>query len=132
VTEARAGDGRAWRAVVEGVPATLGETRRLSFTLRLSGAPLPIPGSPLEVRVPLATGVILPQSALQQIEGVWGVFVRDGEKARFAPVRRGAELGGDVLVLEGVAPGDVVVTDGAYLLKSLRLRRSGAEEEHEH
>ena len=132
VTEARSTDGREWRAVVEGLPTALGESRRLTYSLRLSGAAPPMPGLPLEVRVPLATGVILPQNAVQQLEGVWGVFLREGEQARFVPVRRGAELGGDVLILEGVRPGDSVVTEGAYLLKSLRLRRSGAEEEHEH
>lgn len=133
VTEARAADGRKWRAVLEGVPSTLSaDTRRLAYRLRLSGATLPLPGVPLEVHVPLATAVILPQAALQQVEGVWGVFLRDGESARFVPVRRGAELGGDVMVLEGVKPGDVVVSEGAYLLKSLRLRRSGTEGGHGH
>ena len=132
VTEARGADGTRWRAVLEGVPAALAaESRRLSYRLRLSEAALPLPGVPLEVRVPLATAVILPQQAVQQIEGVWGVFLRDGEHARFVPVRRGAELGSDVLVLDGVKPGDVVVSDGAYLLKARKLRGAGGDE-HEH
>jgi cobalt-zinc-cadmium efflux system membrane fusion protein len=83
--------------------------------------------------VPLARAIVLPQSALQQIEGTWGVFVREGEEARFLAVRRGAELGGDVLVLGGVEPGQVVATEGAYLLKSLYLKlSSGGETAHEH
>lgn len=126
VTEARGEGGVRWKAVLEGIPFALNpETRRLSYRLRLSGANLPLPGVPLEVHVPLATAVILPQTALQQIEGVWGVFRKDGESAAFVPVRRGAELGSDVMVLEGVSPGDVLVTEGAYLLKTLQLRRSG-------
>ena len=47
----------------------------------------------------------------------------------FRPVRRGAELGGDVLVLAGLAPGEVIATEGAYLLKALPQalgRRGGA------
>ena len=132
-TEARHADGRRWSAVVEGVPPALApETRRLSYRLRLSGAALPLAGTPLEVRVPLARALILPQTALQQIEGVWGVFVREGEEAHFRPVEKGAELGGDVLVLSGLAPGENVATDGAYLLKSLFLKRAGGGGGHDH
>jgi cobalt-zinc-cadmium efflux system membrane fusion protein len=75
---------------------------------------------------------VLPQDSLQQIEGVWGVFVRDNEFARFQPVRKGPELGGEVMVLGGVAPGDPVATEGAYLLKALWLKRSGAGDDHGH
>jgi Membrane-fusion protein len=84
------------------------------------------------VRVPFASGVILPQSALQQIEGVWGVFVRDGQRAVFRPVRRGMELGSDVLLLAGVEPGQEVVADGAYLLKSTWLKARSGGDAHEH
>jgi cobalt-zinc-cadmium efflux system membrane fusion protein len=119
---------------VEGVPASLDpDTRRLTYRLRLEGEePPPLAGTPLEVRVPLALAIVLPQAALQQVEGSWGVFVREGEQARFQAVRRGAELGGDVLVLAGVEPGQVVATEGAYLLKSLYLKLSGGGDAHEH
>ena len=59
-------------------------------------------------------------------------FVREDETVRFAPVRRGAELGGDVLVLDGVETGQIVATEGAYLLRSLYLKLSGGGEAHEH
>jgi cobalt-zinc-cadmium efflux system membrane fusion protein len=132
-TEARRADGQRWTARLEGVPMALAtETRRLSYRLRLSGAPLPLPGTPLEVRVPLARATILPQSALQQVEGTWGVFVRQGSVASFRPVRRGAELGGDVMVLSGVATGEAVAADGAYLLKSMLLKQRSGGDEHEH
>lgn len=108
------------------------DTRRLSYRLRLLGGALPIPGTPLEVHVPLAKTVVLPQSALQQVEGTWGVFVKEGEEAVFRPVRRGAELGGDVMVLEGVKPGETVVGEGAYLLKSLQIKRKSGGEDHDH
>jgi cobalt-zinc-cadmium efflux system membrane fusion protein len=132
-TEVRRADGRRWPARVEGVPAALSpETRRLAYRLRLAGEDLPLPGTPLEVRVPLATAIVLPQTALQQIEGNWGVFVRQGEEAVFRPVRRGAELGSDALVLEGLTPGETVATEGAYLLKALHLKLAGGGENHEH
>jgi cobalt-zinc-cadmium efflux system membrane fusion protein len=131
--EVRASDGSRWRARVVGVPAALGEeTRRLTFRLSLAGGPFPLPGKPVEVRVPFASGVILPQAALQQIEGVWGVFVRDGERASFRLVRRGLELGSDVLLLDGVAPGEEVVAGGAYLLKSTWLKARSGGDPHDH
>lgn len=133
ITEVRKADGQRWKARLEGIPATLtADTRRLGYRLRLLGGPLPLPGTPVEVHVPLARAVVLPQSALQQIEGTWGVFVKEGEAAEFRPVRRGAELGGDVMVLAGVEPGEIVAGDGAYLLKSLVLKRKRGGEGHDH
>ncbi len=133
VTEVRKGDGQRWKARLEGTPMTLTtDTRRLSYRLRLLGGPLPIPGTPLEVHVPLAKTVVLPQSALQQVEGTWGVFVKEGEEAVFRPVKRGAELGGDVMVLDGVKSGETVVGEGAYLLKSLQIKRKSGGEDHDH
>jgi membrane fusion protein, heavy metal efflux system len=135
-TEVRQADGRRWKARVEGVPPELSnETRRLTYRLRLEGpkeGSPPLAGTPLEVRVPLARAVVLPQTALQQIEGNWGVFVRNGDRAVFRPVRKGAELGGEVLVLEGIAPGESVATEGAYLLKSLSLKLAGGGDAHDH
>lgn len=133
VTEVRKSDGRKWKARLEGVPMSLSQdTRRLSYRLRLTGGPLPLPGTPLEIRVPMAKAIVLPQSALQQVEGVWGAFIRQGDVAEFRPVRRGAELGGDVMVLEGVQPGEQVATDGAYLLKALLLKQKSGGDDHDH
>ncbi len=36
------------------------------------------------------------------------------------------------MVLEEVAPGDQVATDGAYLLKAPQLKQAGGEEAHDH
>jgi cobalt-zinc-cadmium efflux system membrane fusion protein len=132
-TQVRRGDGTRWTASVEGLPAGLTpDTRRYPYLLRLENGPYPSPGTPLEVRVPLARGIVVPQEALQIIEGEWGVFVREGEEAVFTHVRRGAELGGDVLVLEGLVPGAEVATAGAYLLRPLWMKRMGGGEQHAH
>jgi cobalt-zinc-cadmium efflux system membrane fusion protein len=131
-TEVRSSDGRHWKARVAGVPSVLSDdTRRLSFRLELVDGALPLPGQPVEVRVPFAVAVVLPQAALQQIEGVWGVFVQAGDRAAFHPVRRGVELGPNVVVDDGVGPGDVIAADGAYLLKSLWLKARSGGDEHE-
>lgn len=132
-TEVRRGDGTRWAAVVEGLPAGLtADTRRYPYLLRLESGPFPAPGTPLEVRVPLARGIVVPQEALQIIEGDWGVFLKEGDEAVFHKVRRGAELGGDVLVLEGLEAGQEVATAGAYLLRPLWMKRMGGGEQHAH
>ncbi len=135
-TEVRRANGERWQATVEGMPASLSDaTRRLTYRLRLAGdeKSWPLAGTPLEVRVPLASAVVLPQVALQQIEGTWGVFVKNAGRAELRPVRKGAELGAEVLVLEGVSPGETIATDGAYLLKSLYLKLAGGGgDEHDH
>lgn len=122
---------RTWQGEVVSLPTTLGDqTHRLAYRLKLSGAPLPLPGTPLEVEVPLGRGILLPTSALQQIDGVWGVFLQEGDAARFQAVTRGPEAGRNTLVSGGLAPGAKVVTDGAFLLKSkLMLLQSGGGDE---
>jgi cobalt-zinc-cadmium efflux system membrane fusion protein len=132
-TTVRRSDGKSWTARVEGLPTSLSaETRRLGYRLRLAGGEAPYPGTPLEVRVPLPKGIVVPQGAIQQVEGNWGVFVATESQATFRPVRRGPELGGDVIVLDGLSAGERIATDGAYLLKALLLKQSGEGEAHAH
>jgi cobalt-zinc-cadmium efflux system membrane fusion protein len=132
-TEVRSSDGRRWKARVAGIPSVLADdTRRLAFRLELIDGTPPLPGEPVEVRVPFAMAVILPQAAVQQIDGTWGVFVRAGDSAVFHPIRRGVDLGSDVVIDGGVSPGEEIATDGAYLLKSLWLKVRSGDDEHEH
>jgi len=37
-----------------------------------------------------------------------------------------------VMVLDGVKPGETVVGEGAYLLKSLQIKRKSGGEDHDH
>lgn len=129
-SEVRQAHGRTWKARLEGTPSTLTtDTRRLSYRLRFVGGPLPIPGTSVEVKVPMEEGVYLPQAALQQMEGRWGVFVVQKEKAEFRPVKRGTEVKDEVLVLEGLKPGETIVAEGAYLLKAYQQKRTQPEAE---
>lgn len=131
--EVRQANGRTWKARLESTPTTLtSDTRRLSYRLRIIGGPLPIPGTSVEVKVPVEKAIFLPQSALQQIEGRWGVFVAEKESAEFRPVKRGMELKDEVLVLEGLKPGETVVAEGAYLLKAYQQKRSQPEGDEGH
>lgn len=132
-TEVRHAGGRTWKARLEGTPTALtADTRRLGFRLRFTGGPLPIPGTPVEVKVPMEQGIYLPQAALQQMDGRWGVFVVDKGQASFRPVKRGIEIRDEVLVLEGIQTGETVVAEGAYLMKAYQQKRSGPEEEEGH
>jgi len=132
-SEVRQGNGKTWKARLESLPSALtADTRRLSYRLRLVGGSLPMPGTPVEVKVPSEKGLYLPQSALQQMEGRWGVFVVDKEQAEFRPVRRGTEMKDEVLVLEGLKPGETVVAEGAYLLKAYQQKRTQGEGEEGH
>ncbi|BDU78404.1 efflux RND transporter periplasmic adaptor subunit [Mesoterricola sediminis] len=132
-TEVRQAGGRTWRARLEGTPTALtADTRRLAYRLRFLGGPLPIPGTPVEVKVPLDKGIYLPQSALQQMEGRWGVFVVSGGQAAFRPVTRGADIQAEVLILDGLKPGETVVAEGAYLLKARHQKQAEPEGEGGH
>jgi len=132
-SEVRQGNGKTWKARLESTPSTLTtDTRRLSYRLRFTSGALPMPGTALEVSVPMEKGIYLPQAALQQMEGRWGVFVVEKEEALFKPVKRGMEVKDVVLVLEGLKPGDTVVAEGAYLLKAYQQKRTEPEGEGGH
>lgn len=132
-SEVRQSGGRTWKARLEGTPSALTtDTRRLSYRLRLLGGPLPIPGTSVEVKVPLEKGVYLPQAALQQVDGRWGVFVVEKDQAIFTPVQRGMEVKDEVLVQEGLKAGATVVAEGAYLLKAYQQKRTEPEGEGGH
>ncbi len=73
-------------------------------------------------------GIFLKQDAIQDLRGQHIVFVRTGE-GEFAlrPVELGASTNGLRRILRGVSPGDEVVVEGSFLLKSKLLEASLAE-----
>ena len=74
--------------------------------------------------------LLIPARAVQDIDGVSTVFVRvDEEKFQTRPVRVGAAIGDAVEIVDGLRPGERVVTDGALMLKSRLKLRVEAEEE---
>ncbi len=74
--------------------------------------------------------LLIPARAVQDIDGVPTVFVRmDEEKFQTRAVRVGAAIGDAVEVVDGLRPGERVVTDGALMLKSRLKLRVEAEEE---
>lgn len=81
------------------------------------------------------TVVAVPVEALQRQPQGWCVFLPTSEEGVFEirSVGRGRDLGGEVEVLSGLETGELVVTDGAFLLKAEADKaRGGGEEEHHH
>jgi cobalt-zinc-cadmium efflux system membrane fusion protein len=74
--------------------------------------------------------VAVPQSALQTLGGRTNVFVQTGS-GRFArrPVETGHTFEGFTEILSGVKPGEIVVTEGSFVLKSEFAKAELAGEE---
>jgi cobalt-zinc-cadmium efflux system membrane fusion protein len=77
--------------------------------------------------------VAVPAAALQRIESGWAVFLPRGEGAfEVRAVGRGRDLGGEVEIVSGLDAGELVVVEGAFLLKAEREKSRGAGEHHDH
>ena len=77
-------------------------------------------------------GIVLPSDALQDLDGVTVVFVREAE-GRFAarPVAVAERTSASVLLATGLEAGEPVVIDGAFALKS-ELEKGELGEGHAH
>jgi RND family efflux transporter MFP subunit len=74
----------------------------------------------------------VPTSAVVEIEGKKAVFVPNGadeRSFRFQPVKLGREAGGRQVVASGLNSGDLVVSKGAFTLKSELILQNETEEE---
>lgn len=75
--------------------------------------------------------VVIPESALLENEGNYWVYVElEGENYTRQEVLIGSRNGKEVEIKEGIQPGDVVVTKGAYRVK--QAASSGEIPEHTH
>lgn len=107
------------------------ESRAATAVLQLNGAPGGLTqGQAVRVRItPRGSqerGIILPEQAVQQIEGKDMVFVQVKDGFQAVPVSVGSRSGGRVEILGGLRTGQTVVTEGAFVLKS-QLGASEAE-----
>jgi membrane fusion protein, heavy metal efflux system len=69
--------------------------------------------------------LVVPQDAVQQVNGQDAVFVRlSADHFVMRPIQAGDSAQGMVTVVSGVQPGDQVVTQGSFLVKSQLLRSS--------
>ena len=108
------------------------QSRSATVVLQLGGAPGGLTqGQAVRVRIsPRGTqesGIILPEEAVQQIEGRDMVFVQARGGFQAVPVSVGSRSGGRVEILDGLRAGQTVITQGAFVLKS---QLGAAEAEH--
>jgi cobalt-zinc-cadmium efflux system membrane fusion protein len=73
--------------------------------------------------------IFLPESAIQDIDGVSAVFVRHADK-QFEPrtIKTGQKINGEMEVLNGLHAGEAVVVKGSFVLKSQLLKSAIRED----
>lgn len=119
-------------ALVRSVTPTVNrESRAATVVLQMSGAPGGLAqGQAVRARIAprgsSADRIVLPEEAVQQVEGRDVVFVQIKGGFQATPVSVGSRSGGRVEILDGLKPGQTVVTMGAFVLKS-QLGASEAE-----
>ncbi len=125
-------DGRTLDAKVRSVTPTLNRETR-SATAVLDVPPGVQPG--LAVRVRLmpanATGsnaIVVPEDAVQSLEGRDVVFVKTAKGFRAATVRLGQRSAGRVEVLTGLSDGHIIAARNSFLLKAELAKGAGEEE----
>ena len=119
-------------AVVRSVTPSLDpQSRAAAVVLQMNGAPGGLKqGQAVRARITprgsQTRGIILPEEAVQQVEGRDVVFVQVEGGFQAVPVSLGSRSNGRVEILDGLRAGQKVVTDGAFVLKS-QLGASEAE-----
>lgn len=95
------------------------------------------PGMSATAWVPVGSAgqsiVAVPAASLQRMEEGWCVFIPRSEATfEMRTVGRGRDLGGEVEILSGLQSGEMIVVDGAFLLKAEADKSRGHGTEHEH
>ncbi|PWG01986.1 efflux RND transporter periplasmic adaptor subunit [Sphingosinicella humi] len=118
------GGGSVDAVVRSATPSLNPESRAATLVLAPSGTPAGLTqGQAVRVRImprgaPTDGRIVLPEEAVQSVEGRDVVFVRVKGGFQAVPVTVGSRSGGRIEILEGLKPGLQVVTQGAFVLKS--------------
>ena len=112
-------------------PSVDPESRAHTVVLSPAGVPAGLAqGQGVRVRImprgTVSNRIVLPEGAVQSVEGRDVVFVADRGGFQAVPVTVGARSAGRVEIVAGLRPGLAVVTSGAFVLKS-QLGASEAE-----
>jgi cobalt-zinc-cadmium efflux system membrane fusion protein len=71
------------------------------------------------------SAVLVPQEAIQQVNGQDIVFVRMApDRFRVQAVQTGENVRSNVRILQGLKPGEQVITHGSFIAKSQLLKSS--------
>lgn len=123
-------DGRAIAATVLAIDARVDPgTRNATVRARIQDGEAVSPGTSVRVQVPTGlaqTAVAVPVSALRRGPGGDHVFVLAADqqgktRAHTRPVRSGAVLGDEVVIEEGLQPGEQVAISGSFKLRDAGL-----------
>lgn len=132
VIETNTGETRS--AVVRSVtPGVSKETRSATVVLALTGGAGGIvqPGQLVRARITsrqsATSGIVVPEDAVQVVEGRDAVFVRTPKGFRVQSVTVGQRSAGRVQIVEGLRGGESIATRNAFLLKA-ELGKSAEEE----
>ncbi|NNM77709.1 efflux RND transporter periplasmic adaptor subunit [Sphingomonas sp. ID1715] len=126
-------DGRTVNARVRAVtPSLRGETRTATAVLDVEGGSL-TPGLAVRARIVPTQGersgaIVVPEEAVQSLNGQDVVFVRTAQGFKAAPVRTGERSAGRIEIVSGLAPGQTIATINAFLLKAELGKGAGEEE----
>lgn len=126
--------GNMLRATVSSITPTVSvQTGSASALLALNDASnAPAPGEYVRVRIlPKTSGptaVVVPDEAVQRIEGRDAVFVRADNQFKVRTVKVGARSADRVAIVSGLTAGERVATRNAFLLKA-ELGKGAEEEE---
>jgi cobalt-zinc-cadmium efflux system membrane fusion protein len=116
------------------VAPTLDEhTRTATVILSLAGnrealSPGEVVQADIKPKSITASGVVVPEEAVQNIGGRNAVFVRTTDGFKVQPVVTGSRGGGRVSILSGLAAGSVIATTNAFFLKAELGKGAGEEE----
>ncbi len=126
-------DGRTVDARVRAVTPTLsGETRAATAVLDVTSSLLQ-PGLAVRVRMIPSRGVtssaiVVPEEAVQSVNGRDVVFVRTANGFKATPVTTGQRSAGRIEIASGFPAGQAIATRNAFLLKAELGKGAGEEE----
>lgn len=123
--------GQTIAATVRSVTPTLNpETRTATVVLSVSGGGL-VPGEAVQATITARgtgqPGFILPEEAVQSMEGRDVVFVRTATGFSVRPVVVATRSGGQALIVSGLKAGETVAARNAFLLKAEIVKGADAE-----
>jgi cobalt-zinc-cadmium efflux system membrane fusion protein len=93
------------------------------------------PGMSATATLPVgATGasiLTVPVASVQRVRNEWCVFLpKDADHFEIRRIGRGRDLAGEVEVLSGLRAGEIIVVDGAFLLKAQAEKGEANHDEH--
>ncbi|MES2136672.1 MAG: efflux RND transporter periplasmic adaptor subunit [Pseudomonadota bacterium] len=114
-------------------PSVNVQSRAATVVLQLNGAPGGLrQGQALRVRITPRggsdRGIVVPEEAVQQVEGRDVVFVQVKDGFRATPVTLGRRGAGRIEIVVGLAPGQTIAARNAFVLKAELGKGAGEEE----